>query len=104
MESTARLFAKSQVLLSEQMLMDCDTTDDGCDGGLMDNAFKWIIKNGGLTDEASYPYKEVQGKCESKGKPIAMKISKYTDLKGCQGLLDGLQIQPISIAVYAEPW
>ncbi len=57
---------------SEQMLVDCDTSDSGCNGGLMQYAFTWLKKNGGIMYEADYPYKGVKQTCKSSS-------SKYAD-------------------------
>uniref|UniRef100_A0A803MDZ8 Uncharacterized protein n=1 Tax=Chenopodium quinoa TaxID=63459 RepID=A0A803MDZ8_CHEQI len=54
---------KELISLSEQELVDCDKDDDGCDGGYMGNAFKWVTNNGGVGGEANYPYSGSGGTC-----------------------------------------
>jgi hypothetical protein len=53
------------ISLSEQELVDCDTSNYGCEGGYMDYAFEWVISNGGIDTEADYPYTGVDGTCDS---------------------------------------
>jgi KDEL-tailed cysteine endopeptidase len=53
-EGITKIANQKLISLSEQELVDCDTSgeDQGCEGGLMDDAFKFIMQNKGLTTEA----------------------------------------------------
>jgi len=43
------------VSLSEQNIVDC-ASQDGCGGGMETDAYNYIIQNGGIDTEDSYPY------------------------------------------------
>ncbi|WCJ27177.1 Cysteine proteinases superfamily protein [Euphorbia peplus] len=103
MEGITKLSTGKLISLSEQELVDCDTSgiDQGCEGGLMDDAFEFIIKNNGLTTEASYPYKGADGTCNA-GKAAAT-ITGYEDVPANNegALLKAVANQPISVAIDA---
>ncbi|XP_068658048.1 senescence-specific cysteine protease SAG39-like [Aristolochia californica] len=106
MEGATKLSTGKLVSLSEQELVDCDTrgVDQGCNGGLMDDAFKFILHNGGLATETTYPYEGVDGKCNSKKEASsAAKISGFEDVPANSesALLKAAAKQPVSVAIDA---
>ena len=55
--------------------------DHGCSGGLMDFAFSFIIRNGGLDTEKDYKYKAQDGVCNvNKEKKHVVTIDSYEDV------------------------
>ncbi|KAG0478865.1 hypothetical protein HPP92_013584 [Vanilla planifolia] len=103
-ESANQIKKGKLVSLSEQELVDCDVNgeDQGCSGGLMDNAFSFIIKNGGITTEANYPYKGADGTCDAgKESSSAVRISGFEDVPANSeaSLLKAVANQPVSVAI-----
>jgi cathepsin L len=91
--------------LSPQQLVDCDTTDDGCQGGLMDNAFQYIENNGGIASWNDYTYQAVQGQCQATSYAQIAPITGYTDVQQDEtDLASAVNQQPVSIAVDASYW
>lgn len=66
LEAHTRIYAQTNVSLSEQQLVDCaqDFDNHGCNGGLPSHAFEYIRYNGGINSEGDYPYQAVQGDCK----------------------------------------
>ena len=92
--------------LSEQQLVDCSTAEgnEGCDGGLMDDAFEYIIKEGGLCSEEEYPYTGKDGICKSSCGTKYNKISSYTDVTrdDSSALEDAVSEGCVSVAIEAD--
>lgn len=96
--------------LSEQMLVSCDKVDGGCNGGIMDQAWDWIIANhsGEVYTEASYPYTSGGGStaaCQTNGK-VGAKITGHVALAEDEDVIAAWLANngPISIAVDASTW
>jgi hypothetical protein len=92
---------------SEQQLVDCSVKEgnQGCNGGLMDYGFQYIIDNKGLTSEAAYPYSATgPNTCVSAGKPVVAKISGFKDVPTNSevALMTAIAHQPVSVAVEAN--
>jgi len=93
------------VSLSEQNLVDCSKSygNHGCNGGLMDQAFKYIIANKGVDKEQSYPYTGKDGTCKFNSANVGATLSSFKDVaKSEQSLASAIQVNPVSIAIDAS--
>lgn len=104
-EGINQIVTGDMIVLSEQELVDCDTSyNEGCNGGLMDYAFQFIINNGGLDTEEDYPYKAQDGRCDTYRKNAkVVSIDGYEDVpvNDEQALKKAVAGQPISVAIEA---
>ncbi|GBL76476.1 Cathepsin L [Araneus ventricosus] len=82
LEGQHKLKRGKLVSLSEQNIIDCSMRqgNDGCGGGSMDSAFQYVMVNGGLDSEKSYPYKGKVGRCSYKRKYSATNCLGYSDI------------------------
>jgi len=105
----------SMTVWSEQHFVDCDNRSNGgkdmaCNGGLMDNAFSWAKKNGGICTSANYPYvsgtTKKAGTCQdsSCGKDSSVAPASYTDVatNSDSALMSAINQQPVSVAIEAD--
>eukprot|EP00794_Sanderia_malayensis_P017638 gene17638-19393_t len=95
------------VKLSEQNLVDCSGAygNHGCQGGLMDNAFRYIKANGGIDTESSYSYRGTDGTCSFKKANVGATDTGFVDIKsGDENALKAATaaIGPISVAIDAS--
>jgi len=101
----------NQPPLSTQQIIDCDTNDDGCNGGEPTTAYQYVVSAGGLETDADYPYKAETGPaCLANVSLETDPITGYV-LAIPQGSTDEIKManflatnQPISTAVDASSW
>merc|ERR1712232_1550842 len=89
-----------------QQFVDCDKVDQGCNGGLMDNAFKYAEQNALCTEE-SYPYKGTKGSCTATSCIVGIAKGGVTGFKDVakddmNAMMEAVAQQPVSIAIEAN--
>ncbi|XP_060192861.1 zingipain-2-like [Lycium barbarum] len=94
------------ISLSEQQLLDCNTENRGCEGGLMTRAYEYLLQNGGgITTETNYPYQQAKSICSTQqlSPTAAVTISGYEVVPaGESSLLQAAANQPISVGIAAN--
>jgi len=101
--------AKS-VVLAPQQIVDCDTGDDGCNGGDLPTCYQYIQSTKGLETDANYPYTASDGTCNADESKEMDPISSFQYVIP-QGSTDENQMasflasnSPMSIIVDASSW
>jgi C1A family cysteine protease len=91
--------------LAEQELVDCSGSygNEGCNGGLMDYAFQYVIDNKGLAAQNDYPYTAADGDCQTvtaRSGPV----TSFVDVtpNSADALKAAINQHPISVAIEAD--
>merc|ERR1712033_18998 len=93
------------VSLSEQQLMDCDHKDMACNGGLPQQAIDYVITQGGIDTEDSYPYAmRKHSSCQYEEANKGASISKVTQVQASEAALKTATatVGPISVGIDAS--
>ncbi|GAB1298287.1 Cathepsin R [Apodemus speciosus] len=92
--------------LSVQNLVDCSKPqgNNGCLGGDTYNAFQYVLHNGGLESEATYPYEGKDGPCRYNPKNSSAEITGFVSLPPSEDILmvAVATIGPISAGIDAS--
>jgi len=88
-----------------QEIVDCDTNDQGCNGGDPAEAMQWVISQGGQDTESCYPYTGQDGTCASSSCTPTNKISSVGSVSQSESAIySALQGMPPSICCDASAW
>jgi len=107
MEGAYFLSTGNLISLSEENIVQCDKTDSGCQGGLMDNAFSYVMANG-VAAESAYPYTSgsgITGLCNAaKANVTVATVTGCTDVAAQDedALKTAVAAQPVSVAIEAD--
>ncbi|RLM84704.1 hypothetical protein C2845_PM04G24530 [Panicum miliaceum] len=78
----ANFLATGKLLnLSEQQLCSAvarNECNNGCAGGLMTNAYAYLMKSGGLMEQRAYPYTGAPGPCRFDPARAAVRVANFT--------------------------
>jgi len=103
-EGAWAIYTGSLVNLSEQQLVDCSKKygNLGCNGGMMDNAFEYVIDNGQCAD-AEYPYTAKGGSCHSCTKVATLSDCYDVPVNNQLALKEALALKgPVAVAIEAD--
>eukprot|EP01114_Cavostelium_apophysatum_P018231 TRINITY_DN55_c0_g1_i3.p1 TRINITY_DN55_c0_g1~~TRINITY_DN55_c0_g1_i3.p1 ORF type:complete len:664 (+),score=187.19 TRINITY_DN55_c0_g1_i3:40-1992(+) len=110
MESYCALAGGPLQFYSTEQIIDCDTTDAGCGGGIPTNAFSYIESAGGIETNAKYPYiaeNGTPGTCKFNKADTVCTVTSVKTISGETGIYQQASSSsggPVSVCVDASTW
>lgn len=106
LESQLRIKNDEFTTLSEQNLIDCSVSygNEGCDGGLMSQAFSYVHENGGMNPDSIYRYVGSINRCKFQKSKVVAKVAGYVNLPIDEDvLMEAVDtIGPIAVGIDAD--
>lgn len=107
-EGLTKIQTGELISLSAQQLVDCTTQSSytrGCIHGNPNDAFDYIIQNGGITTESNYPYQARSGACD--GDRVSQKAAQisgyeYVPENNEKALLKAVSQHPVTAFINAS--
>jgi C1A family cysteine protease len=104
-ESAFKIKNGSDILLSEQQLVDCTISygNNGCNGGLVEYAYHYL-ENVPLETEAQYPYSAKNLKCSAAAMSGDVSVTDFKEVERFSPtqLAQALTLGPVSVGVDAS--
>jgi len=98
----------TNITLSPEQIVQCDSVDAGCNGGNTETAFEYVQKAGGLQSDNDYPYTsyyDTTGTCVSNSSEYIVTVTDYYSIEGESDMATYvLSTGPLSICLSAETW
>jgi len=108
-ESYYAIAGNTLTSLSMEQIVDCDTSDDGCNGGYPANAYQYVQGAGGLEDFNDYPYDSGGQQCQFNSAYVVSGTANFqaSSISGESGIYQQLSSGsggPVSVCVDANSW
>jgi len=106
-ESANLMAGRPQTIGAPQEIVDCDTADQGCNGGDPREALGWVVQQGGLELESCYPYIAEDESCKQTQCTASPNLAISTVIPVAEDentIYQQLQSMPLSICADAQPW